>query len=261
VLKVLFYGGCHAVALEGMFRAAATGWHRFDSLQNFVLINAGTPFPYERLRDFDAVVYSPVRNKDQWNTAHLVDRCKALRIETVSFPWLQWNGYFPDVMELSGQAPHIWSYRRFVELAAQGWTDAQLLADARSREAFNPLPYRDWSFSTLEEHEAEVDLPISGFIRDNFQARRLLWTPNHPTLALYRFVMAGIAERLGLKLKPGVKFDEPHKDSLIILPGVAEALGLQFPTGDYRPEVWPQGIGLEAFVALNQKIYGAVPAN
>jgi hypothetical protein len=251
------------VALEGMFRAAAIGWHRFDSLQNFELINSGTPFPYERLREFDAIAYSPVRNKDQWNTSRLVERCDALGIRTVSFPWLQWNGYFPDVMELTGQAPHIWSYRRFVELAAQGWTDAQLLADARSREAFNPLPYLDWAFATLEQHEADVDVPISGFIRDNFRARRLLWTPNHPTLELYRFVMQGIADRLGLKLKLKLfeRLDEPHRDSLIILPGVAEALALSFVGGDYRPEAWQRGIGLEAFVALNQKLFGAVPAN
>jgi hypothetical protein len=259
-LNVLFYGGCHAPALERLFRAAAIGWHRFASLKNYELINAGKPFPYGRLKGFDAVVYSPIRNKSDWNTSHLVERCAEQGILTLSFPWLQWNGYFPGVVELEGRAPHLWSYNRFVDGAAEGGTAAYLLELARSAEAFSPLPHRDWSLSILEEHEAGVDLPISSFVRANYKAQRLFWTPNHPTLPLYRFVMQAIAERLGIRLKRSPHLKEPHKDSLIILPGVAEALELTFAGGDYRPEVWKHSIGLEDFIGLNLELFGPAPA-
>lgn len=248
------------MALDTLFSATAIGAHRFANLQNFVLINAGTPFPYERLAQFDAVVYSPIRNKDEWNTDHLVQRCRDQGIATISFPWLQWNGYFPDVMKVEGHPPHIWGYRRLADFAAEGWSAERLLAEARSLEAFNPLPYADWSFSALREHEADTDIAISGFIEASFRAQRLFWTPDHPTLPLYRFVMTAIADRLGLALKPSATFNEPHRDSLPILPGVAAALGLTFPGGDYRLEAWRRGIELDEFIALNQELFAPVPA-
>ncbi len=254
-MRVLFYGGCHATALEKLFRATAAGSHQFSSLQNYELINAGTPFPYDRLTRYDAVVYSPIRNKDEWNTEHLVERCAALGIPTVCFAWLQWNGYFPDVMKLD-RAPHIWGYRRLADRAAEGATFSQLLADARDPAAFDPAGYADWSFRALEEHEAGVDVPISSFIRKHYRSQRLFWTPDHPTLTLYTYVQKEIARRLGIGLKWFARHDELHPDAFIILPGVAEALGLRFTGEEYRPAEWRKGVGLEPFLTLTLELFG-----
>ncbi len=258
-MRVLFYGGCHAVALEKLFRTSAASRHEFSSLQNFELINSGTPFPYEQLTRYDAVVFSPILNKDAWNTDHLVERCAALRIPTVSFPWLQWNGYFPDVMHVE-QPPHIWGYRRFADRVAQGATPAELLADARNPDAFNPLPYAEWSFNILEENEAALDIRVSAFIRQHYQAQRLFWTPNHPTLALYTYVQKEIARRLGIGLKWFARHDEQHPDAFIILPGVRDALGLDFTGEEYRPAEWNKGIGVERFVQLTFELFGNAKA-
>jgi hypothetical protein len=256
-MRVLFYGGCHALALETLFRASASGSHSFSSLQNFELINAGTPFPYERLARYDAVVYSPVRNKDQWNTTHLQERCDALRIPTVRFPWLQWNGYFPDVTQID-RAPHLWAYQRLIDMAGQGASFSELLAEAR--QGFDPLGYARYSFDRLEENEGDVDIPISGFIRRHYRDQRLFLTPNHPALPLYLHVQQQIARRLGLPLKWFVKHEELHPDTFIILPTVAKALGLRFTGEEYRPAEWAKGIGLDQFLTLTLELFGKTPA-
>jgi hypothetical protein len=256
-MRVFFYGGCHAPVLETLFRASAAGPHRFSSLQNFELINAGTPFPYERLTDYDAVVYSPIRNKGEWNTVHLQERCDALRIPTVRFPWLQWNGYFPDVTQID-RPPHLWGYQRLIDRAGEGASFSELLAEAR--QGFDPVAYAQYSFDRLEESEADVDIPISGFIREQYRQQRLFLTPNHPALPLYLYVQKQIASRLGIPLRWFSRHEECHPDSLIILPTVRDALGLGFSGGEYRPAEWKKGIGLEPFLTLTLELFGRAAA-
>jgi hypothetical protein len=256
-MRVLFYGGCHAVALEALFRASAVGAHQFSSLQNFELINTGTPFPYERLTDYDAVVYSPVRNKDEWNTVHLQERCDALRIPTIRFPWLQWNGYFPDVTHID-RPPHIWGYQRLIDRAGEGASFSDLLAEAR--EGFDPVGYARYAFERLEENEAGVDIPISGFIRRHYRQQRLFLTPDHPALPTYLHVQKQIARRLGIRLRWFSQHEEHHPDALIILPTVRDALDLRFAGGEYRPAEWNEGIGLEPFLTLTLELFGKTPA-
>jgi hypothetical protein len=254
-MRVLFYGGCHATALRELFKWSAVGSHQFSSLLNYELINSGTPFPYDTLPSYDWVVFSPVRNKGEWNTDLLKARCDELRIPTVSFPWLQWNGYFPDVGD-ADRPPHRWTYKRLVQMAKAGATLADIRSVALDPNGLDPLGYPEYATSTLESHEGGLDICISEFIRANFRERRLFWTPDHPTLVLYGFVQTQIAERLGLMLNVFARHEEPHADMLTILPGVVSALGLRFQGEEYRLESWRQGIGLEAFLALTLKLFG-----
>lgn len=257
-MKVLIYGGCHAVALRQLFEFNATGTHQFSSLQNFELINSGTPFPYAQLPDYDAVVFSPVRNKGEWNTDILQQRCEAAGVRTVSFPWLQWNGYFPDVTD-AGQAPHLWAYQYFRHLAQTGHGLAELRAAALAPETLNPLGYLDYAFSALAEHEDDLDITTGVFIRENFRARRLFWTPNHPTLAFYAFVQGEIARRLDIALSGAMPDRELHRDEFAIMPGVAQALQLQFEGAGYRLEAWESRIGLDEFLTLTLQLFGKQP--
>jgi hypothetical protein len=258
-LNVLIYGGCHAVALRDLFRSNAPGSHHFDCLQNYELINSGTPFPYERLPQYDAVVYSPVRNKGEWNTDLLKARCDAIGVKTVSFPWLQFNGYFPDVTD-AGVPPHLWTYQYFKHHAAAGQGLDELRTAAFAPETLNPFGYLDYAFSALAEHEGGLDISIGSFVRDNFRKRRLFWTPNHPTLVLYEYVQREIASRLGIALSGAMSREELHRDAFLIMPGVAQALELQFSGEEYRLETDRQGIGLNEFLALTLKLFGKVPA-
>lgn len=253
-MRVLFYGGCHAVALRTLFQHSAIGKHQFTSLQNFELINSGTPFPFDQLPQYDAVAYSPVRNKGEWNTDILRERCAALGVRTVSFPWLQWNGYFPDVAN-SNHAPHLWAYQKLVHIAKEGASVADLRVVAVDPAGLDPLGYVEYAFRALEEHESDVEVKIGDFIRKNYRSSRLFFTPNHPTLALYTYVRAQIAKRLGIWLNGfGTRPDEQHTDALPILPGVRDALNLGFDGDGYRLEGWAQPLDLDAFLALTVEL-------
>jgi hypothetical protein len=256
-MRVLFYGGCHAPALKRIFERSAIGKHDFTGLQNFELINSGTPFPYERLKTVDAVVFSPVRNKGEWNTSILKARCDELGLRTVSFPWLQFNGYFPGVGVAEPQhAPHKWTYQRLAEAAAAGQGVETLRATVEDPAAFDPLGYLDYAFDALAQHEDDLDFQIGPFIRRNFRQQRLFWTPDHPTLALYQYVQKQIAQRLGIWINSFARQEEAHRDSLPILPGVARALELGFEGGPYRVEGSNAAQSLDQFLALTVRLFG-----
>lgn len=253
-MRVLLYGGCHALALKRMFEVAAIGRHEFTALQNFELINSGTPFPFDRLKEYDAVAYSPVRNKGEWNTAFLQERCEELGVKTVSFPWLQWNGYFPDVTDAK-VAPHTWTYQRLVFMAQNGASIGELRDVAIDPDGLNPGNYLEYAFKALSEHEDDLDFQIGAHIRRNYRDVRLFWTPNHPTLALYTYVQKQIAQRLGIWINGFAKHDEPHADALIILPGVSRSLELKFQDEGYRLEGSPENSAdLEQFLALTLEL-------
>ncbi|RYI00456.1 MAG: hypothetical protein EON48_17680 [Acetobacteraceae bacterium] len=243
------------MALKRMFDAAAMGKHDFTALQNYELIGSGTPFPFDTLTSYDAVAYSPIRNKGDWNTSILQARCDELGVKTVSFPWLQWNGYFPDVGD--APAPHRWTYQRLACLAGNGATLDELRQVALDPDGFDALNYLEYAFRALSEHESGLDFQIGEFIRRNFRDRRLFWTPDHPTLALYTYVQKQIAQRLGIWINAFARHEEPHSDALIILPGVKRSLALKFDGDVYRLEGAPGGAAsLEQFLALTLQLSG-----
>lgn len=259
-MRVLLYGGCHALALKRLFDAAAIGKHEFTALQNFELINSGTPFPFDRLRDYDAVAYSPVRNKGEWNTSFLQARCVELGIKAVSFPWLQWNGYFPDVTD-ANVAPHTWTYQKLAHMARNGAGIGELRDVALDPNGLDPVNYAEYAFKILQENEGDLDFQIGEHVRRHFRDVRLFWTPNHPTLALYTYVLSQIARRLGLWINVFAKHQEPHSDALTILPGVAKSLGLKFQGDGYRLEGTPaHSANLEEFLAVTLQNYSPQPA-
>src|SRR3569623_1621761 len=107
-MRVLFYGGCHSTVLRALFARHAAAEHEFEAIENYKIIAAGEPFPYERAATFDAVVYSPIRNKDDWNTSLLAERLPST-VKLLSFPRLQWNGYFTNVKKMAPNLPpHTW---------------------------------------------------------------------------------------------------------------------------------------------------------
>jgi len=114
-MKVLFYGGCHAPILCQIFKRHATSVtaDSFEFLVNFKIIDSGKPFPYSDAKKYSTVVMSPINNQGQWNTEHLLEFCRSNGIKTVVFPWLQWNGYFPEV-EKSGPKSRQgdWRYKK-----------------------------------------------------------------------------------------------------------------------------------------------------
>ena len=241
-MHILFYGGCHAVALKKIFQrfAIPSAHHFFTALVNFQLIDAKEPFPYARMDSYDAIVFSPIYNQPGYNTAELMEFCSKRSKKSVPFPWIQWNGYFPSAAKKSGARDSGWGYNFVHQLAAQSKNYQDYV-----RAVENGLPisevksYFDKSTNRLieDEYRGQMEIKLSEFILQNFKERRLFFTPDHPTMYVYKFLAPLIAEKIGLELDSSFAssgFEPQYGIKLPIFPIVAQQLGLNFVDSDYQ---------------------------
>lgn len=246
-MRVLFYGGCHATILRFIFDRFAAPGHEFQHLTNFVLIAAQTPFPYEDLRRYDWVVYSPILHQDGYSTETLQAFCNEHAIRTLSFPWLEWRGYFPGVAKGRTPAePTGWFYPYLSDLALASDSFAafeqQVFEPDRSDPAVierTRLADANLDHLTAREAQLGVDLTISPILRAHSAQRRLFLTPDHPSINLYRLLAAQVAERLGLRLGRTLEttaWEPQFGTKTPILPDVHDRLGLLFRDSDCQSE-------------------------
>lgn len=237
-MRVLFYGGCHADVLHKIFSRFCLNEDFSSSLLvNFVTISEGGDFPYDRLDQHDVVVFNPIMNKGKFNTSHLIEACRARGVKTVSYPWLQWNGYFPGSRRLPGID---WVYPELIERRGEH-ADFATFKDWALGDWLTPEIIEENIATTtriLREHErdAACDIRISDFILSNYKARRLFVTPDHPAADLYKYVAHEIAARLNVKLDKDFdalfsEFQQEHY--LPVMPQVARTLELSFPASEY----------------------------
>jgi len=225
-LNVLFYGGCHAYVLKNTFNAFAPNGHSFDCLINFDLIRANEPFPWAKMKNFDAIVFSPIQHED-YKTELLKKFCDDHGIKHIAYPWMQWNGYFPAVKKGDFLGGVSWQYPDLYGPKAK---------PPEKRFILDNLDQSDEILRNFEKRH-DVDVVISYFVRNNYRKRRLFLTPDHPTAFMYRYLVREIAEKLGIKLDASYWLSayEPQAGiKLPIRPGVAEALELDFVDADFE---------------------------
>lgn len=237
-MRVLFYGGCHAGVMHQVFaRHCQEPGFIGTYIVNYQLIDKAADFPYHILSNFDAIVYSPILNKGPFNTSFLEERCDAIGLKRVSYPWLQWAGYHTGAEK---RPPVDWMYPAFVRARREHATFASFKAwalnDATTPEAVHA--YLDHTTRHLREHEdrGAPDIRVSDYILDNYRAKRLFVTPDHPSTELYKHVFRSVAEKLGVTMDPAMDdiAVEFHDDHLLpIMPVVAKTLGLDFRAGDF----------------------------
>jgi len=241
-MKILFYGGCHAAALARIFKRYNSNATQIDHLTNFVLIRNQTPVPYDYIKKFDCVIFSPILNKKQWNTSFLEEFCSKEKILYLKFPWLQWNGYFPGVSKSTlSWYPGGWIHSSLCE-SASGFNNFE---DFR-QSVFHGDSLRDITLSNLEattlelkkrESLGNVDIHISDFIINNFRDSRLFLIPDHATTVLYKFIIPQITEKVGIKIDESFFYTNTEIQSGVqipILPAVARILELKFKVGDFE---------------------------
>jgi hypothetical protein len=200
-----------------------------EPLVNFQLIASGEPFDYLYATKFDAIVYSPIRNKADYNTAALDEFCSRRGIQAIRYPWLEWHGTFPNVRKASFLGFHEWVYR------IEDFTRSDP-GDKYSRPSLEPSMIAYWFNMTTDQFRAHeevnaVNVPVIDFILQHYRTTPMFQSPDHPTLFVYRHVVAEIARRLGIELLPAFYHysEEPQQDvRLPILPEVIDALGLQY---------------------------------
>ena len=259
-MKLLVYGGCHALIIKRFIdELGPPGRHEVDLLVNFQVIASGAPFPYERLRDYDAVVYSPVENRGSYNTSGLDAACAEAGVPAIRFPWLEWHGYAPTADKDGFWGHRGWFFPGLVALARDFDEPGAFIAHARrsfpSGEAVRDAVERSTARLVEGERRVGCEIRVSDFILDGFRDRRMFLIPDHPSLHLYRHLLEQLEDLLGTRLVASWPRDlpEPQPEARTpILPRVAAVTGLSFRDPSWRCETQPlAAMDLEAFLALH----------
>ena len=212
---------------------AVPGEWAFSVLINFQLIASGEAFPYAELSKYDAIIYSPIENKEGYNTPALRAYCESIGCQTICFPWLEWHGYCPGALKGAFRGRHQWHYARLADLAAGFATFDRFVSHVT--DAF---PDDDTIDGTLEASTARLrasevrhatDIKVADYIVDNFRSSRLFLISDHAGLALYLHLIDQIVDLLGLQTVSAWPSCEPQwQFRTPIMPRVARRLGLTF---------------------------------
>ncbi|WP_182913792.1 hypothetical protein [Sphingobium terrigena] len=212
--------------LKNTFESFSLGDHNFDCLINFDLIRKNKPFPWAKARKYDAIVFSPIQHAD-YRTELLKEFCEKHGIKYISYPWMQWNGYFPEAKKGEFLGGVSWMYPVLYDKKKNNFKNKYFIENLRHSDKL----IQDF------EIKHEVDIRISNFIENNFRNKRLFLTPDHPTAFMYRYLVNEVADKLSINMDMSYWLSayEPQGGiKLPIRPGVAEALDLDFVDADFE---------------------------
>lgn len=259
-MNLLIYGGCHALIIKRLIdELGPTHRHRVDLLINFELVASGKPFPYERLKDYDAVIYSPVQNKGDYNTIFLDQACDEAGTQAIRFPWLEWHGYAPCADKDWFWGHHGWYFPDLISMS-QDFSDLSeytehVRASFPSVERMRSVMSSTTDRLIEQEESFDCHVRVSKYILGNYRQQRMFLTPDHPSTALYRYVMKSI-EKITLvpliECWPSSLPELQPEERTPILPLIAAETGLQFTDTSWRCETQPLStMTLEGFLALH----------
>jgi len=240
--RVLFYGACHATIFARVYETFCTDFsYSFDRITNYEIISQGIPFPYDRISEWDIVVFSPILNHAGYETARVIDVCIKNNVKYVCYPHLHWRGYFPYVEEGNFVDMPFWHYPASVALASTS-DDFEAYVQNFNRpfkEDYHLFENLEFSTHKLQETEklGECSFTISDFVKIEFRNKRLFLIPGHPTQTLYVETIRRLNEHLNLPLDPSYMYSasEPQDGvKLPIHPDVSERLGLRFQDADFQ---------------------------
>lgn len=238
-MRILIYGGCHAQVLQGILKRTLFPRATIDTVINFELIAQEVPFPFERLKNYDVFLCSPVVNKGPWNTDLITNEAESAGLQVISYPWLQWHGYFPTIKKMQLAGLTIWFYECLESLALEQSRVADFVSEALEgdflRGVIKTNLYESTDRLSAHEKDNKTDVVVSDFILQNYSNRRLFMTPDHPALCLYQEVSRQIGTLLGKFTWPLIDRSEPQNDDWTpILPRVHKGLSLKFTANKLR---------------------------
>jgi hypothetical protein len=237
--KILLYGGCHANVLKPLLQRSLVTRSKIDVIINYEIISRCEPFPDDILNNYDYFIFSPINNKEQWNTDRLKKKCEDCGVSTISFPWLQWNGYFPNITKMNYNGNDIWFYKSLMDKASE-YDNVDLYISAVMDPDSNIFDVRknfDETTGRLIEHESNnaTDVIVSKYILKNYQRKLLFLTPDHPTRVLYTEVLRQILRKINKVSWPIWISEEPQNEAWTpILPYVSKQLELNFTRTHFR---------------------------
>jgi hypothetical protein len=237
--RILIYGGCHAqIIRELLCKVLAPGAFELSLLVNFQLIASGKQFPYADLERYDVVIYSPIENHGDYNTDRLREACAAIGCHCICFPWLEWHGYCIGAQKGVFKGRHQWYYPELQALAERFIDFDTFYEYAVDNFPDDRTIDRIFNASTAmiraAEQKHEMVVRISDFIASHFQANRLFFISDHPSLAVYAEIIAQILVALKCSPHAALGVEEPQWQLRTpIFPRVAKRIGLKFHDSDW----------------------------
>jgi Polysaccharide biosynthesis enzyme WcbI len=187
------------------------------------------------------VAFSPIANRPGYETTRLLDACQQAGVLAVSFPWLEWRGYFPHAAKRPFLARPAWQYLALLQSAARAVDQSTYRAEVAGMFADREvvLEALKCTTSVLQVHEKMHNciITISEFVLSNFRSARLFLTPDHPSKLLYNFVVRQLSERLDLLVDDAFykSVEEPQYGiKTPITPDVGRRLGLDLVDANYQ---------------------------
>lgn len=208
--KIAIYGNCQAPALTRVLPLCAHFRSRFRQVREFEGVHAISLEEQRRFLEkfvpkLDVLVYQPIRHDYRaeespiFGSEHVKSRLRPRAI-TISFPSLHFFGYQPRSQTLKSVSSEVDAFcrREFGQAGQQLVHHHQLMRSyLLNRDASQAVHYfdegeagdaaraiasaeRSLNIMSAAEQEFNIDIPMSGFIFDNFVDRLLFHTPAHP---------------------------------------------------------------------------------
>lgn len=253
-MKIAFYGGCHSEIICRIFvKFSKLKEKDCKYFKNYELIAEGFPINSKTFEQFDTIVMSPIFNHGEYNTDILVEDLKRNGKKVVIYPWLQWNGYFPNITPRAKcYGSSRWRYEPLNQ-AAIDCPEITHLSNVFNETMHwqNAIDNSELSLGHLRHFEelGNADIRISQYIVENYKKVRLFCTPDHPSNILYAEVAKRIAALIGVDLDIEALDAEDYpfqpELNLPISPAVKEIMGLEFELEDRVVDVIRITIGCD----------------
>ena len=210
------------------------------------LIEQGKTIPPHLLQQADLFIYQPVKEHHGDRSSQSVLKQLPASCQKISFPSLYFKGYFPQFCKNPvnrtikpnypfGVIPH--GDHNIISLLAEGKSEGQIVEILSSPDFYS----RDFLLSNVENtlqelasRELQLDVKISGFIRQHYQDYYLFYTQNHPSDLIGLQIVNQILSAIALpKLATDLLANGSHRGVLDnfqipLYPSVIKHLDLKF---------------------------------
>lgn len=243
----IIYANCQNKLLAECLSKSAL-FNQEYTLERFpahLLIQGKTTIPDRLLKQAKLFIYQPVKEAHgKASSKYLLDKLSP-DCQTIAFPSLYFTGYFPQYCK-NPNLKIIKSIYPFgiipegdvnvVKMLEQGQNKEKIASKLQSKDFYTPDLLKNNVNNSLEElarREANLEIKVSQFIRDNYQQHRLFYVHNHPTDILGIYVANKILDRLNLPQLEQQMSGNPASGILDntqvpIYPSVIEHLQLDF---------------------------------
>ena len=206
-MKLIIYGGCHANHLANFIKRLAKHEITIETIINFQLIQSNQSFPYDKIKDIDGFICSPVINKPGYNTKQIIEHCRRKGIATYIYPWLRFDGYFPLIKRVTNGWRYALATKQFdhlfdqEDLTSQRQKISEYLQKKLTSEYIQGHVEKSINELKKREKAANSDFTLSNYIQSTSSRKPLFFTPEHASNAVYKQIALSIMNKFKIEEK------------------------------------------------------------